>query len=52
MLKYITETPPFPVGEDPVQVRYSNAFVLAFVKQGRKYLEDRYLELNLFFRSK
>lgn len=41
MLKYMTEIPPFPVGEDSVKARYSKPFIVAFVKQGKKYLEDR-----------
>lgn len=42
MLKYMTQIPPFPVGEDLVKMRYSKPVVAALVKQGQKYLEDRY----------
>lgn len=42
MLKYMTEIPPFPVGGDPLAARSSKPFVTAFVKQAKKYLEDRY----------
>lgn len=37
----MVDVPPFPMGEDPLKTRQSKAVVEAFVKQAKKYLEDR-----------
>ncbi|KAJ8985830.1 hypothetical protein NQ317_012071 [Molorchus minor] len=42
IIRYMTQTPPFPQSEDTVKTRNSKHIIEALVRQGRKYLEDRY----------
>ncbi|CAH0556800.1 unnamed protein product [Brassicogethes aeneus] len=42
IIRYMTQTPSFPQSEDAIKTRYSKLYVNALVKQGKKYLEDRY----------
>lgn len=42
IIKYVIQTPSFPMSEDPIKTRFSKTYVTALVKQGKKYLEDRY----------
>ncbi|CAH1117139.1 unnamed protein product [Phaedon cochleariae] len=42
IIKYMVQLAPFPQGDDPIKTRNSKSFIEALVKQGKKYLEDRY----------
>lgn len=42
ILKYMVTIPAFPTGEDPIKTRQTKPVVEAFVRQGTRYLEDRY----------
>ncbi|RZB77466.1 nuclear pore complex protein Nup93 [Asbolus verrucosus] len=42
IIKYMTQLPPFPQSEDQIKTRNSAPVINALVKQGKKYLEDRY----------
>lgn len=42
MVKYMSELPPFPSGEDPICVRNSQICIESLVKQAKNYLEARY----------
>lgn len=46
IMKYMTDIPPFPRTDDAVKVRYSTPVINALVRQGKKYLEDRYNKLK------
>ncbi|KAG5887107.1 hypothetical protein JTB14_000740 [Gonioctena quinquepunctata] len=42
IVKYMVQLPPSPEGDDPIKTRNSKTFIEASVKQGKRYLEDRY----------
>lgn len=42
MMKYMTDFPPFPFGENNAKIRSSKPVIKVLVLQGKKYLEDRY----------
>nr|CAH7760952.1 unnamed protein product [Callosobruchus chinensis] len=42
IINYMVQLPPFPQSDDPVKTRNSKSVVEALLKQGRKYLEDKY----------
>lgn len=42
IVKYMVDVPPFPKTEDPISFRYTKVCIKSLIKQGIKYLEDRY----------
>ncbi|XP_023022838.2 nuclear pore complex protein Nup93 [Leptinotarsa decemlineata] len=42
IIKYMVQLPPFPQGDDPIKIRKSKTVIAGLVKQGLRYLEDRY----------
>lgn len=42
IVKYMVQFPPFPHSDDLIKSRYSKSCIEALVRQGKKYLEDRY----------
>lgn len=49
MLKYMIDLPPFPHSDDPIKNRYSKPVINALVNRGKKYLEDRLVNIFYFF---